>query len=142
MTDVYVDGDACPVREEIYRVAVRLKVKVFVVSNGSRPIRPPGKPVTPLAPTAEKMNPPTTAPTMPRTMSRKKPSPCLFTILLAMNPAISPSMIHAMIDMTHLFAGIASRTNTREAVLVQFRTALARRGLIWRMLIEPRATGS
>ena len=42
MTDIYVDGDACPVREEVYRVAVRLKVKVFVVSNGSRPIRPPG----------------------------------------------------------------------------------------------------
>jgi hypothetical protein len=39
---VDVDGDACPVREEIYRVAARLKVKVFVVSNGSRPIRPPG----------------------------------------------------------------------------------------------------
>jgi hypothetical protein len=44
LTDVYVDGDACPVREEIYRVAGRLKVKVFVVSNGSRPIRPPGMP--------------------------------------------------------------------------------------------------
>ena len=42
MTDIFVDGDACPVREEIYRVAARLKVKVFVVSNGSRPIRPPG----------------------------------------------------------------------------------------------------
>jgi hypothetical protein len=33
LTDIYVDGDACPVREEIYRVAARLKVKVFVVSN-------------------------------------------------------------------------------------------------------------
>jgi hypothetical protein len=42
LTDIFVDGDACPVREEIYRVATRLKVKVFVVSNGSRPIRPPG----------------------------------------------------------------------------------------------------
>ena len=42
MTDIYVDGDACPVREEIYRVAARLNVRVFVVSNGSRPIRPPG----------------------------------------------------------------------------------------------------
>jgi hypothetical protein len=42
LTDLYVDGDACPVREEIYRVALRLKVSVFVVSNGSRPIRPPG----------------------------------------------------------------------------------------------------
>ena len=29
-------------REEIYRVATRLRLNVFVVSNGSRPIRPPG----------------------------------------------------------------------------------------------------
>ena len=42
LTDIYVDGDACPVREETYRVAVRLGLNVFVVSNGSRPIRPPG----------------------------------------------------------------------------------------------------
>jgi hypothetical protein len=42
LTDIYVDGDACPVREEIYRVATRLGLNVFVVSNGSRPIRPPG----------------------------------------------------------------------------------------------------
>jgi len=42
LTDIYVDGDACPVREEIYRVATRLRLNVFVVSNGSRPIRPPG----------------------------------------------------------------------------------------------------
>jgi uncharacterized protein YaiI (UPF0178 family) len=42
LTDIYVDGDACPVREEIYRVAARLELDVFVVSNGSRPIRPPG----------------------------------------------------------------------------------------------------
>lgn len=44
MTDIYVDGDACPVREEVYRVAERLNLKVFVVSNGSRPIRPPRDP--------------------------------------------------------------------------------------------------
>ncbi len=31
-------------REEIYRVAGRLAVDVVVVSNGSRPIRPPGLP--------------------------------------------------------------------------------------------------
>jgi uncharacterized protein len=42
LTEIYVDGDACPVREEIYRVAARLRVNVLVVSNGSRPIRPPG----------------------------------------------------------------------------------------------------
>ena len=36
LTDIYVDGDACPVREGIYRVAMRLRLNVFVVSNGSR----------------------------------------------------------------------------------------------------------
>lgn len=44
MTAIYVDADACPVREEIYRVAERLQVPVHVVSNGSRPIRSPGLP--------------------------------------------------------------------------------------------------
>jgi len=42
MTEIYVDADACPVREEVFRVAGRLGVNVIVVSNGSRPIRPPG----------------------------------------------------------------------------------------------------
>ena len=44
LTEIYVDGDACPVRDEVYRVADRLGVKVFVVANGSRPIRPPRDP--------------------------------------------------------------------------------------------------
>jgi hypothetical protein len=44
MTEIYVDADACPVREEIYRVATRLALRVYIVSNGSRPIRPPGLP--------------------------------------------------------------------------------------------------
>ena len=44
MTDIYVDADACPVREEVYRVATRLRLPVFVVSNGSRPLRPPRLP--------------------------------------------------------------------------------------------------
>jgi uncharacterized protein YaiI (UPF0178 family) len=30
---IYVDGDACPVKEETYRVARRHGVKVFVVAN-------------------------------------------------------------------------------------------------------------
>ena len=42
MTAIYVDADACPVREEVFRVASRHGIDVFVVSNGSRPIRPPG----------------------------------------------------------------------------------------------------
>lgn len=41
MTEIYVDGDACPVRDEVYRVADRHGLKVYVVSNGSRPILPP-----------------------------------------------------------------------------------------------------
>ncbi|MGE5269568.1 MAG: YaiI/YqxD family protein [Thiohalocapsa sp.] len=44
LTAIYIDADACPVREEVYRVAARLAVPVFVVSNFSRPIRPPGLP--------------------------------------------------------------------------------------------------
>ncbi len=43
MTVLYVDGDACPVRDEVYRLADRLGLPVFVVSNGSRPIRPTGR---------------------------------------------------------------------------------------------------
>ncbi len=40
MTDIYIDADACPVRDEVYRVAGRYRLTVYVVSNGSRPIRP------------------------------------------------------------------------------------------------------
>ncbi|MGE0425480.1 MAG: YaiI/YqxD family protein [Reyranellaceae bacterium] len=31
--EIYVDGDACPVKAEIYRVAARYGLKVFVVAN-------------------------------------------------------------------------------------------------------------
>lgn len=44
MTTIFVDGDACPVREEVYRVAGRVAVPVVVVANGSRPLRPPELP--------------------------------------------------------------------------------------------------
>ena len=44
LTAIYVDGDACPVREEVYKVSDRLGLQVYVVSNGSRPIRPTGRP--------------------------------------------------------------------------------------------------
>jgi hypothetical protein len=44
MTTLFIDGDACPVRDEAYRVADRLGLPVFVVANGSRPIRPSGRP--------------------------------------------------------------------------------------------------
>lgn len=39
-----VDADACPVREEVYRVAGRLGFEVVLVTNGARPVRPPGLP--------------------------------------------------------------------------------------------------
>ncbi|WP_338666152.1 YaiI/YqxD family protein [Pararoseomonas sp. SCSIO 73927] len=38
---MYVDGDACPVRDEVFRVARRLSLPVTVVSNGSRGVRLP-----------------------------------------------------------------------------------------------------
>ncbi len=38
MTIIYIDADACPVKDEALRVADRHRVKVFVVSNGG--IRP------------------------------------------------------------------------------------------------------
>jgi uncharacterized protein YaiI (UPF0178 family) len=41
---IYIDADACPVRDEVYRVAERVGLGVFVVSNGSRPIRPSPNP--------------------------------------------------------------------------------------------------
>lgn len=41
-----VDADACPVRDEILRVAGRLGFETIFISNGSRPIRPPGVPRT------------------------------------------------------------------------------------------------
>src|SRR5262252_546711 len=44
-------------------------------------------------------HPPTTAPTIPRMMSRNIPSPRLLTILLPMKPAIDPKTIHARNDM-------------------------------------------
>ena len=56
MTQIYVDADACPVREEVYRVAGRLGVGVLVVSNGSRPIRPPGLPYVRMVMVGEAMD--------------------------------------------------------------------------------------
>jgi uncharacterized protein YaiI (UPF0178 family) len=45
MTILYIDGDACPVRDEAFRVAERLGLAVKLVANGSRPIRPPALPL-------------------------------------------------------------------------------------------------
>jgi len=33
MLDIYVDGDACPVKDEIFRVAERHNLKAYLVSN-------------------------------------------------------------------------------------------------------------
>ncbi len=33
MIEIYVDADGCPVKNEVYRVALRYKLKVYVVSN-------------------------------------------------------------------------------------------------------------
>lgn len=57
MTELYIDADACPVRDEVLRVAERRDLPVQIVSNGSRPIRPPAWPraqivIVPAAPDA------------------------------------------------------------------------------------------
>ena len=33
MTDIYIDADACPVKDEVYRVARRYGLRVLLVSN-------------------------------------------------------------------------------------------------------------
>ena len=33
MRFIYIDADACPVKDEVYKVAARYKAKVFVVAN-------------------------------------------------------------------------------------------------------------
>ena len=33
MTQIYIDADGCPVKDEIYKVAERYQLKVFVVAN-------------------------------------------------------------------------------------------------------------
>lgn len=33
MTRIFIDSDACPVKDEVYRVAARYKLHVYVVSN-------------------------------------------------------------------------------------------------------------
>lgn len=33
MLDIYIDADGCPVKDEIYKVAARCSLRVFVVSN-------------------------------------------------------------------------------------------------------------
>ena len=38
MVRIFIDADACPVKEEVYKVSIRNKLEVFVVSNGG--IRP------------------------------------------------------------------------------------------------------
>ena len=42
MTSLFIDADACPVKDEVYRVAARLGLAVFVVANSW--IRTPGEP--------------------------------------------------------------------------------------------------
>src|SRR6476469_8864059 len=37
---IYLDADACPVKEQVYRVAARYRFPVFVVANAALFIRP------------------------------------------------------------------------------------------------------
>ena len=46
MLTIYMDGDACPVKEEVYRVARRYDLRVAVVANA--PLRVPADPLVEL----------------------------------------------------------------------------------------------
>jgi uncharacterized protein YaiI (UPF0178 family) len=46
MLTIYIDADACPVKEEIYRVARRYSMRVAVVANA--PLRVPAEPLVEL----------------------------------------------------------------------------------------------
>ena len=46
MPEIYVDADACPVKDEVLRVAARHKLKTFLVSDGG--IRPRPDPLVEL----------------------------------------------------------------------------------------------
>ena len=46
MTALYVDADACPVKDEVLRVAERHNLQVYLVSDGG--IRPPASPLAQL----------------------------------------------------------------------------------------------
>ena len=39
MLNIYIDADACPVKDEVYRVALRYGLRVYIVSNS--PMRVP-----------------------------------------------------------------------------------------------------
>ena len=43
MTQIYVDADACPVKQEVERVGTRHNLKMFIVSNGG--LRPSQNPL-------------------------------------------------------------------------------------------------
>lgn len=43
MTEIYVDADACPVKDDVVRVAERHELTVHIVSNGG--MRPSGHPL-------------------------------------------------------------------------------------------------
>lgn len=46
MLTVYIDADACPVKDEVYRVAARYQMRVVVVANA--PLRVPTRPLVEL----------------------------------------------------------------------------------------------
>src|SRR5438552_1477755 len=46
MLTIYIDADACPVKDEVYRVARRYELRVVVVANA--PLRVPAQPLVEL----------------------------------------------------------------------------------------------
>src|ERR1700674_773725 len=87
----------------------------------------------PVAPMAENRNPPTTAPTIPSTMSSRKPCPVRLTILLPIKPAISPNNIQPRTDIRASSWFVRSRLADQPRNLLLGRQATLRRELIDRI---------
>jgi len=51
MVDIFVDADACPVKDEVVKVATRHNLTTYLVSNGG--IRPPANPLVQIVVVAE-----------------------------------------------------------------------------------------
>jgi hypothetical protein len=45
LTTLWIDGDACPVRDEVFRVALRRNLRAILVGNGARGVRIPEHPL-------------------------------------------------------------------------------------------------
>src|SRR5580658_4645460 len=88
-------------------------------------------PFTPWFPKTWNSQPPAKAPTTPKRMSSRMPSPLLFTILLPMNPAIKPRTIQEKYDIVSPFSTLNREKSVEEGPIpVQGHAEVFRRNVV------------